>query len=407
MSTSYLAVLRTPGAARLIPAALLGRLSYGTAPLSLLLAAADTTGSYARAGWLMAVFSAVSVLLFPYRAGLVDRYGPRRVLPPMALGYAAALLALAATTWRPGTPSWALLPLAAAAGALAPPLGPVTRAQWSVLAADPELRRRAYSLDTVAEELLYVTGPLLAGLLTATTRPAAGLLLSAVLALTGTLALAAVAVPVAPRDPAAPTPPRTGTRHLLGRARQPLSAAAGAGAGLAAFSLLAVVFAARHGRPADVAWVEAALAAGSAVGGLALGAIDWRAPARTRLTLLTAALGTALALAALAPTLPALTAVAALAGLAVAPTLTTAYLRTDELATPAERTRAGAWVNTSFNAGSSGATALTGTLLAHLPLTSCLLLAAAPTLAALACRGTPPRPRDADEFRRPAPSNQV
>lgn len=114
-----------------------------------------------------------------------------------------------------------------------------------------------------------------------------------------------------------------------------------AGAGLAAFSLLAVVFAARHGRPADVAWVEAALAAGSAVGGLALGAIDWRAPARTRLTLLTAALGTALALAALAPTLPALTAVAALVGLAVAPTLTTAYLRTDELATPAERTRAG------------------------------------------------------------------
>ncbi|GAA2090285.1 MFS transporter [Kitasatospora saccharophila] len=386
MATSYLAVLRAPGAARLIPAALLGRLSYGTVPLSLLLATAATTGSYARAGWLMAVFSAVSVLLFPPRAGLVDRYGPRRTLPPMAAGYAAVLLALAATTWQPGTPYPVLLGLAAAAGVLAPPLGPVTRAQWSILATDPELRRRAYSLDTVAEELLYVTGPLLAGLLATTARPAVGLLLSAVLALTGTLALAAVAVPAATRGSTAPAT-RSGTRELLARARQPLSAAAGAGAGLAAFSLLAVVFASRHGRPAGVAWVEAALAAGSATGGLALGAVNWRAPAATRLTVLTAVLGTALALAALAPTLPALTAVAALAGLAVAPTLTTAYLLTDELAAPTERTRAGAWVNTSFNAGSSTATALTGALLTHLPLPTCLLLAATPPLAALALRG--------------------
>ncbi|GLW58910.1 MFS transporter [Kitasatospora phosalacinea] len=394
MSTSYLAVLRTPGAARLVPAALLGRLSYGTLPLSLLLAVADTTGSYARAGWLTAVFSAVSVLLFPARAGLVDRHGPRRTLPPMAVGYAAALLALTAATWHPGTPYGPLLLLATAAGALAPPLGPVTRAQWSILATDPELRRRAYSLDTVAEELLYVTGPLLAGLLAATGRPALGILLSAALALTGTLALAAVATPVPAAAPAADgaAPPRSGTRHLLGRARQPLSAAAGAGAGLAAFSLLAAVFAARHGRPADVAWVEAALAAGSATGGLVLGATDWRAPAATRLTVLTAALAAALALAALAPTLPALAAVAALTGLTVAPTLTTAYLLTDELAAPAERTRAGAWVNTSFNAGSSTATALTGTLLAHLPLPVCLLLAATPPLAALAGRRPLQRP---------------
>ncbi|MFK0191128.1 MFS transporter [Kitasatospora sp. NPDC090308] len=392
MSASYLAVLRAPGAARLLPAALLGRLSYGTLPLSLLLATAATTGSYARAGWLTALFSAVSVLLFPTRAGLVDRYGPRRALPPMAAGYAAALLALAAATWRPGVPYPALLGLAAAAGVLAPPLGPVTRAQWSVLAADPELRRRAYSLDTVAEELLYVTGPLLAGLLAAAARPAAGVLLSAALVLGGTLTLAAVAVQV-PVPVAVPVPvrgaaatARSGTRHLPARARQPLSAAAGAGAGLAAFSLLAVVFAGRHGSAADVAWVEAALAAGSATGGLVLGAVDWRAPAATRLTVLTAALAAALALAALAPTLPALAAVAALAGLAVAPTLTTAYLLTDELAAPAERTRAGAWVNSSFNAGSSTATALTGALLAHLPLSSCLLLAATPPLAALALR---------------------
>ncbi|OKJ15981.1 MFS transporter [Kitasatospora sp. CB01950] len=403
MSSSYWAVLRTPGAARLFGAALIGRLSYGTVSLSLLLAVAGTTGSYARAGWVMAVFSTVSVLLSPARAGLVDRYGPRRALPPMAAGYALTLVGLAAATWSSGTPYPVLLVLAAAAGGCAPPLGPVTRAQWSRLVTDPELRRRAYSLDTVAEELLYVTGPLLAGVLAAAARPAAGVLLSAVLVLGGTIALA-VTVPreaAVDRADSAEESGSSSTRGLLVRARQPLAAAAGVGAGLGAFGLLAVVFAGRHGRDADVAWVEAALAAGSAIGGLALGAVNWRAAAGNRLAVLTAVLGAALALAALAPNLPVLAVVAAVAGLAVAPTLTTAYLLTDEIALPEQRTRAGAWVNTAFNAGGSASTALVGLLTEHVPLSVCLLLAAAPVLAALAAAPTW-RPRPAHDRTVPA-----
>ncbi|MEV7184986.1 MFS transporter [Kitasatospora sp. NPDC093102] len=387
MSSSYATVLRTPGAVRLFGAALIGRLSYGVVPLALLLAVTGTTGSYARAGWLTALFAASNVLLSPVRAGLVDRHGPRRALPPMAAGYTVVLLGLAAATWRPGVPFPALLALAVAAGVLAPPLGPVTRARWSALLPDPELRRRAYSLDTVAEELLHVTGPLLAGLIAAATdRPALGLVLGAALVLTGTLALASSV-----RDEPAParmnspvTEDRSRPWQLLARTRQPLAAAAGAGAGLGAFVLLAVVFAQRHGQAADAAWVEGMLAAGSAVGGLALGALDWRAPARVRLAVLTAAFGGTLALTALAPTLPLLAAVAALAGLTVAPTLTTAYLFTDELAGPGRRTRAGAWVNAAFNAGSSAGTALAGLLAEHLPLPLCLVLAATPALAALA-----------------------
>ncbi|MFF4920474.1 MFS transporter [Kitasatospora sp. NPDC001261] len=398
MSSSYATVLRTPGAARLFSAALTGRLSYGVVPLSLLLAVTATTGSYARAGWLTALFAASNVLLSPARAGLVDRHGPRRTLPPMAAGYALVLLGLAAATWRPGVPYPVLLALAVAAGVLAPPLGPVTRARWSALLSDPGLRRRAYSLDTVAEELLYVIGPLLAGVIAATARPALGLVLGAALVLTGSLALAASVRGVGP-DRAEADSAATGGRSRPwrppSRTGQPLAAAAGAGAGLGAFALLTVVFARRHGQAADAAWVEAALAAGSATGGLALGALDWRAPARRRLAVLTAAFAGALALTALAPTVPLLAAVAALAGLTVAPTLTTAYLLADELAEPGHRTRAGAWVNTCFNAGSSGGTALAGLLADHLPLPLCLALAATPALAALStARPRPTTPPD-------------
>ncbi|MFE7594731.1 MFS transporter [Kitasatospora sp. NPDC057512] len=392
MSSSYATVLRTPGAVRLFGAALTGRLSYGVVPLSLLLAVTATTGSYARAGWLTALFATSNVLLSPARAGLVDRHGPRRTLPPMAAGYALVLLGLAAATWRPGVPYPVLLALAVAAGVLAPPLGPVTRARWSALLSDPGLRRRAYSLDTVAEELLYVTGPLLAGVIAAAARPALGLVLGAVLVLTGSLALAASVRAVEPERVAdsAATGDRSRPWRLPARTGQPLAAAAGAGAGLGAFALLTVVFAQRHGQAADAAWVEAALAAGSATGGLALGALDWRAPARRRLAVLTAAFAGALALTSLAPTVPLLAAVAALAGLTVAPTLTTAYLLADELAEPGRRTRAGAWVNTSFNAGSSGGTALAGLLADHLPLPLCLALAATPALAALTTVRTRP-----------------
>ncbi|MFC5644787.1 MFS transporter [Kitasatospora cinereorecta] len=385
MSTSYATVLRTPGAARIFAAALTGRLSYGIVPLSLLLAVTGTTGSYARAGWVMAVFATATVVLSPVRAGLVDRFGPRRALPPMAAGYALVLLGLAAATWRPGVPFAVLLALAAAAGVLAPPLGPVTRALWSALLADPDLRRRAYSLDTVAEELLYVTGPLVAGLIAAAARPALGVVLGAVLVLAGTLALAASVRGElgSARADSATGGGRSRPWRLLLRTRQPLASAAGVGAGLGAFGLLTVVFAGRHGQPADAAWVEAALAGGSAVGGLALGALDWRAPARIRRAVPTGGLGTALALAALAPTLPVLAAVAALAGVTVAPTLTTAYLLTDELAGPEQRTRAGAWVNAAFNAGGSAGTALVGLLADRLPLPVCLALAATPVLASL------------------------
>ena len=156
---SYATVLRTRHACRTFGAALLGRLSYGMVPLALVLAVKDATGSYSVAGAVMALFGATSVFLSPVRAALIDRYGPRRALPPMGAAYALLLSALAYATWQPGASGLRLGALAVTAGACTPPLGPVMRTVWSSLVPDRELLQRAYSLDGVAEELLYVTGP--------------------------------------------------------------------------------------------------------------------------------------------------------------------------------------------------------------------------------------------------------
>ncbi|MGW1710949.1 MFS transporter [Streptomyces sp. NPDC002206] len=382
---SYATVLRTRHASRTFGAALLGRLSYGMISLSLMLAVKDTTGSYSVAGAVMALFGATSVFLSPARAALIDRYGPRRALPPMAIAYALLLSVLAHGTWQPGASGVRLGALAVTAGACTPPLGPVMRTLWKGLVPDREHLQRAYSLDGVAEELPFVTGTLLVGLLVKFAEPAAGVAVSAALVLVATSAL--VTSP-AVRGTGV-RPPRTkplsaapSGKRLLGVAalRHAVAVAAGVGLCLGALDLLVVAFTDRQDQDAAAAWVLAALSAGSAVGGLTYGAVAWRASSRLRLTALAAALGLSLLAAGLSPNLYVLVGMVAVAGLFVAPALTTAYLIADESVDTNSRTQAGAWVNTAVNAGSSGGTAVVGPLLGHMPLAACFALAAAPVL---------------------------
>ncbi|MFD9115290.1 MFS transporter [Streptomyces bottropensis] len=367
---SYASVLRIPYARRAFAAVLVGRLSYGMVSIAVLLAVTRTTGSYAVAGTVMALFGATSVLLSPARAALVDRYGPRRALLPMASSYAALLGALAVASWRPGASGAALGAVAVAAGACTPPLGPTMRTVWSELAADPGLLRRAYSLDGVAEELLFVSGPLVVGGIVQVAAPAAAVAGAALLVVAGTCGF--VTSPAVARVPGRAPAPQEGARKRTPRMVTgivpPVVAAGGVGLSLGALDLLVLAFAEHHGRgDTVVAWIFAALSAGSAVGGLAYGAIEWRSGARVRLSLLTGGLGLALAAAGLAPNLAALTGAVVCAGLFVAPALTTAYLVADDSAPSTARTQAGAWVNTAVNAGISAGAAASGLLVAHFP----------------------------------------
>ncbi|MFF2517312.1 hypothetical protein [Streptomyces sp. NPDC058086] len=96
--------------------------------------------------------------------------------------YAALLAALATAAWRPGTPAPALGALAVTAGACTPPLGPTVRALWGEVIEDKRVLWRAYSLDGIAEEILFVSGPLLVGAVVRFAPPAAALALCALLA---------------------------------------------------------------------------------------------------------------------------------------------------------------------------------------------------------------------------------
>jgi len=184
----YRDVLQLPHASRLLLAALIGRLSFATVSLAMLLAVQRSTRSYAAAGAAVGAFGLANVLVAPARARLVDRAGQPVALPRLAAGYAALLCLLAGLTSSTTVASWLLVTTAGLAGLFPPPLGAAMRVLWASLVQDPAMLARAYSLDAVAEELLFVTGPLLVGLTAAVAPPALGLIASAGLALAGSLA---------------------------------------------------------------------------------------------------------------------------------------------------------------------------------------------------------------------------
>ncbi|MGW3912253.1 MFS transporter [Streptomyces sp. NPDC005070] len=384
---SYAALFRLPHARRTFAAAMTGRLSYGVVSLAMMLTTTRATGSYAVAGTVMALFGATSVFLSPARAALIDRHGARRALIPMASLYAGLLTAFAVTAWRPGAPVPVIGALAVAAGACTPPLGPTMRAVWGEVVRDERLLQRAYSLDGVVEEILFVSGPLVVGAVVRTAPPAAAVALSALLVWSGTLAFVLSPLVAGVRPPAARTA-RGGHGGRSGRAlgrvlARPVVVASGVGLSLGAVDLLVMAFAERHHHGAGVAaWVLAALSLGSALGGLLNGAVDWRAAPGVRLPLLAGALGLALLGAGFAQSLGALAVAVACAGFFVAPALTTSYLMADAAAPPGFRTQAGAWVNTAVNAGSSVGTAGAGLLVGRLPLGLCFAVSGAAAMAA-------------------------
>jgi MFS family permease len=162
---SFRLLLRQPAVVRTLFFVLLGRLAYGVLPLSLLFTIRDASGSFSTAAFTSAAFG-LGALAMPYQARLIDRYGQRRVLPWYTVGFAGLLLTLCAVTWlRPTIVSIGWPFAGVALGLTAPGLGPAMRAQWRVVADTPDLKRAAYSLDSVAEESLYLVGPIVAAVM--------------------------------------------------------------------------------------------------------------------------------------------------------------------------------------------------------------------------------------------------
>lgn len=358
-SRGYLALLRLPSAAPLTLWAALARLQFGVMPLATLLLLADVRGSYAEAGAATAAVGLTAGLLGPLRARAADRFGHGRVLVVASLAYAVgtSVLLLLATSPLPLLVAAALL-----AGCLPPPVGPVMRAAWrDITRAEPLSLRSAFSLDSVAEEVLYVVGPLLAAVTVASVGARSVVMVSAVLLLVACLGMAAVLRTLrdAVGDDVAVRPrvPWRSARFLLG-----LLPATAIGLLLGGLELAAVAAVLRLAGQELAGLPAALIAIGSIGGGLLYGRRTWPGGVRRQAVLLVLASACAVLLAAaLSGWLVPMLVTFLVAGMFVAPSVVASYVIADEAVTGSSA-EATSWVNSAFNVGTAFGTAMAGLL---------------------------------------------
>jgi MFS family permease len=354
---AYRSVLSIPGALRLLASALLGRLPQGMSTLAILLLVRGATHSYAAAGVAVGADALASAALAPLQGRLVDRFGRAKVLAPAALAQAVVLIALAFAGAR-GAPAGVLIPLSGLAGAVMPPIAPSVRALLREVVSDPELRERAYALESVTQELIWIVGPLVVALIVTVVSPEAALIVIAAVGVCGTLLF--VRSPLA-RARAA-RPPRHERTPALANAqlRALLGPIALTGFGLGATEVGLPSLALHAGTRSATGLLLALWSVGSVLGGLWYGSRKWHSPlaARYRRLLVAAVVLTAPLI--IARSIPSGAALSLLSGLSIAPVFSCQYALVGRAVTRGTETEAFTWVTSALVGGIAAGSAAGG-----------------------------------------------
>lgn len=377
-------VIRIPGAARAFLPSLVGRLALAMGALAIVLAVHRSTGSFAAAGTASGAFGFANVLAAPLRARAIDRWGQRRALTPLGLAQAAALSGFALAAHEQAIANGWFVALAIAVGVLAAPLGASMRIIWIALTEPGVQRTRALSLDAVADEIVFIVGPVLAATLATAYSPSVSLLVAAAAVLAGTLGLTTSRASGRIRgDARGPGRAKPALRHQ-GFARV-LVVLVGVGCLLGTIEITAPALAtARHDTAAS-GWLLAALSVGSAVGGLGYGHVSWRLSLGTRMLALAAVMGALGVGVAFLNSVPAFGVGVALIGIFLAPSIVTGYLAAERLVAHGAQTQASVWTNTALNLGAAAANAAAGALVAGPGITTAMLVAGIIAMAAASC----------------------
>ncbi|MGW6409278.1 MFS transporter [Streptomyces vinaceus] len=269
------------GGAALPLHAFLARLPAALCPIGTLLLINERDG-IGDAGAVAAALWLGQALGGPVIGRLADRRGHRPVLLAACGANAAALVALVSAVLG-GLPLAAQLAFAVAAGLSVPQVGPLARARWARLAGEDKARLgAALSFDTTLDEVGFMVGPALAGILAVTVHPASALVLAAGLILVfGTLFAVHPSAPGPLRAPDAGT--RADVRLWSPRLRLLCAMAVLQGAAWSGANTGVNALAESLGEPGTAGLVWAAMAVTSSIAGFVTVARPGSADLRVRL----------------------------------------------------------------------------------------------------------------------------
>ncbi|OLT54041.1 MFS transporter [Cellulosimicrobium sp. CUA-896] len=172
-----------------LPVAFLARLPFSMLTIGTLLLVTSSTGSVALGGLASAAAALGTAVGGPAQGAVADRVGQRRVVLVCAPASALAVLGLLAAST--GSSTAATLAAAAAVGASVPQVGPLARVRWLAMARDePRTLFAAMSYESTADEVSFVLGPALVGVLAAAGSPQVAVLVAAALLATAGTAFA-------------------------------------------------------------------------------------------------------------------------------------------------------------------------------------------------------------------------
>ncbi|WP_170219302.1 MFS transporter [Nocardioides litoris] len=358
MLSTYRRILSRPGTALFCATALVARLPISMVGLGTVLLVEGATGSYGLAGAVSGVGLLANAACAVPQARLIDRFGQSRVLPVAivlwGLGLAAAIWSVEGDRPLPLT-----FVVAALAGACLPSVGSCVRARWAHVLPGEADRHTAFALEAVADEAVFITGPILVTLLATAVHPVAGLAAAMTAGVTGTLFFASQRATEPPPHP--PLVDRRDRAPMPWATVVPLSVASLAlGTLFGAAEVTTVAFAEERGVEPLAGVLLALWAAGSLMAGVITGAVTWKRTVLQRLRLGAVAMTVAMAPLLLVDSVWVMGALLLVGGFAIAPTLIATMALAEQTVPPSRLTESMAFVQTGIVAGVAPGAVLAG-----------------------------------------------
>jgi hypothetical protein len=353
-------VLGLPGVRLVAATSLAARLPKGMVPLAIVLLLRQSTGSYAIAGMTAALVAVGDAVSTPAQGRLVDRLGRGWVLIPTAAGHLAAVAAVLVLTHN-GAPAGAVAACGCAAGIGMPPVSGSIKAVWPILAGQDHLPA-AYALESLLQQVVFLSGPLLVAALTTASGPAEALVCSAVLVGAGTVSFVAATAGAATRE--APCKKQIHGAWSVPAVRILAFSTALQSLTFGALPVGLAAVTAAAGLPGLAGVLLATLTIGGVIG--TFGPVTTAGKRRyVRLSTGFAAALIPVAALSIEPSAAVLIAIGAAltaAGLFVTPIAATSYGLTEKATTPAHRTEAFTWLSTGQATGYAAGAAMAGIL---------------------------------------------
>ena len=195
MRDSYRKIFSIPGGLKFSMAALFGRIPAGMIGLAIILPLSKSMGSYMSAGAVAAATMIGMAFFAPISGRLVDRHGQSKILIIFSLANLIATALLIACA-QCNAPFAVLCTIGALCGASRLSTGTMARTRWAFVIPKQDMSQykeslqSAYAFESVIDEVVFISAPILATLLCTSVDPLAGLVCCLVSYVGGALALA-------------------------------------------------------------------------------------------------------------------------------------------------------------------------------------------------------------------------